>query len=1020
MRSTVESPTTSIPPCPDLTGSSPEHVARWHEWMRQVWRAGTLAEAVEVASPVLARQVEQVLAGHPIVARELRNLVTTLLRYRLRSTGRATPFGLFAGVMPVRFGPRAELDHDGVHRAYAQVDAEWLASVVRRLETMPALRRVLPVVTHNLMFVRDGRLVISCQRHPTSPDEAGEVSVRYTEPVQAAVKAAATPIRMVDLADKLAAGYPSTPRSRIEAMVAGLLDQHVLLTTLTPPMTSTDPLGHVLEQLSAAGVDEVPEAAELVRELRAIHADLSTHNEAQSAQTQRNLRLSVSTRITDLHRTDRPLAVDLRPTGAVTLPEEIAREARSAAAVLARLNPAPSGSPVWQDYHNRFVEHYGLGALVGLIELVHSDTGLGFPAGYRDSRLQAPPPRPLSDRDVELLALAQTAALEHRREVVLDDHLVGDLAAAQPGQVQPHTELRFRLHAPTPDALARGESELAVVGVSRAAGATIGRFLHLLAPADRSRMVAGLAELPTAVDAALPVQVSCPPLRPRAENVTRHPVVLSHLIPLGEHHSGTGGPIAVEDLVVTADATRLYLMSRTRQRVLEPTVFSAVEFVHAAHPLLRFLCEISTAFSAACVPFSWGAAERLPFLPRLRYRRTILSPARWRMSTTQLPPPGTAWQQWADAVVQWRRRFAVPDRVYLGEDDRRVLLHLDDPAHLYLLRTDLNRAGHATLRETPPPDAFGWYGGRAHEIAVPLAADAPPQPAPPLRHPTSVTTVGPHPGHLPGDPESGWFYAKLYAHPDRHTDLLIEHLPRLLRDFDDQPPWWFIRYQDPQPHLRLRIGLPDPDAFADTAQRVGSWAAGLRRRGLLGGLRLDTYHPEVGRFGDGPALAAAEAVFAADSAAAVAQLAAAGAAHPQSVTAVSLVDLVTAFTGSRAAGLRWLIEHVDRISTPALARPLQAQTIRLCDPADDFAALRALPGGDLINACWLRRRTAVAAYRDTLASRKTATGVAQQAVLPDLLHLHCIRVAGVDRQAELACLRLARAAALSWINRGAR
>ena len=35
---------------------------------------------------------------------------------------------------------------------------------------------------------------------------------------------------------------------------------------------------------------------------------------------------------------------------------------------------------------------------------------------------------------------------------------------------------------------------------------------------------------------------------------------------------------------------------------------------------------ISTARAAACGPFSWGAANRLPFLPRVRYGRTILRP----------------------------------------------------------------------------------------------------------------------------------------------------------------------------------------------------------------------------------------------------------------------------------------------------------------------------------------------------------------------------------------------------------
>jgi thiopeptide-type bacteriocin biosynthesis protein len=1008
-----------MPACPSLSDWSPQSLAQWREWVRNVWETATLAAAVEVASPVLARRVEQLLAGHPTTARGLRSVVVTLLRYVLRSRSRATPFGLFAGVTPVRFGSPVELCNDLEPHAYGQVDAEWLTAVVRRLEAIPEVRRTLLVVANKLLFTRDDRLVIGCYRHSTFGDVAGEISVAHTRPVQATVEAATTPIRVADLVDKLEADFPSTSRTRIEALVAGLVDQHVLLTTLCPPMTSPDPLGHVLEVLSLAGAGNLPEVVELVGQLHQIHAGLSEHNAGMSVSAQRNLRRSVVAQIADVHPTDRPLAVDLRLGGTVTIPDEVAREVEATASTLVHLNPHPAGTPVWQDYHGRFIERYGLGALVPLMELVHSETGLGFPSGYRDSRLPPPQPQPLSDRDVALLSMAQTAALERTREVVLDDRLLERLAVEQLERIQPHTELRIRIHAASERALTQGEWELAVTGVSRAAGTTIGRFLHLLDAEDRAHLITELAGLPTAVHGALPAQVACQPLRPRAENVTRHPVVLPHIISLGEPHSGGGEPIAIDDLVVTADATRLYLMSQSRQRVLEPTIFSALEFVHAANPLLRFLCEISTAWSAACVPFSWGAADRLPFLPRLRYQRTILSPARWTVTSTQLPPRGAAWLTWTEAISQWRHTFDVPDRVYLGDDDRRVLLHLDDPAHLDLLRTELDRAGHATLREGPPLTGFGWCGGRAHEITVPLASTGPAQPSPLVRYRGSSAATTLWAGHHPGNPESGWLYARLYAHADRHSDILTTHLTRLLGNFEQAPQWWFIRYRDPQPHIRLRIRLADPDAFGQTARHVGSWADDLHRLGLLGGLQLDTYHPEVGRFGGGPALAAAEAVFAADSAAAVAELAAVGTADLHSITAASLVDLVTAFTGSRQLGLRWLIEHVDRISTPKLARDLQIQATELCDPTDEFAALQALTGNELITARFRERLAAVAAYRDILASHETATAAAQQAVLPDLLHLHCVRVAGPDREAEITCLRLARAAALSWINRGA-
>ncbi len=129
--------------------------------------------------------------------------------------------------------------------------------------------------------------------------------------------------------------------------------------------------------------------------------------------------------------------------------------------------------------------------------------------------------------------------------------------------------------------------------------------------------------------------------------------------------------------------------------------------------------------------------------------------------------------------------------------------------------------------------------------------------------------------------------------------------------------WWFIRYRDPRHHLRLRLHTADS---GQAAARTGQWAAALRRQGLASDLVLDTYRPETGRFGTGPALGAAEGLFAADSAAAAAQLACTGTGDPQALTAASLADLAAALLGGRDPGLRWLADH----PRPAGREPLGA------------------------------------------------------------------------------------------------
>src|SRR5690606_33064662 len=118
---------------------------------------------------------------------------------------------------------------------------------------------------------------------------------------------------------------------------------------------------------------------------------------------------------------------------------------------------------------------------------------------------------------------------------------------------------------------------------------------------------------------------------------------------------------------------------------------------------------------------------------------------------------------------------------------------------------------------------------------------------------------------------SSLLLATLYGDVRRQDALLAQHLPELL-DRLDTPPWWFIRFRDPQHHLRVRLALPDLSAFAETARVVSAWADELRTAGLLSDLRFPTSYREMGRWGSGSAWDCAEDVFRADSRAVLTQL----------------------------------------------------------------------------------------------------------------------------------------------------
>lgn len=505
----------TLPAWPDLTDDTPGHVARWCGWLREVWTLEAVAEAVELASPVLARKLEAVCSASGPDARQVRRTVLSVARYVLRMTGRATPFGLFAGVAPAAFGSELVAGWGERHRAVARADASWIGEVIARLEACPDLLRRLSLMANTVAFVRGGRLVVPYPPRSRSTERTApvEVSLRLTPAVRIAVEAAGAPIRCDELMEKVAAEFPAAPPSKTVGLVTSLVQQGALISSLHAPSTQLDALGHLMEQVEAAGADDVPQLADLLSRLREIRDGMEEHNRAATTEAGRSVRAVLREKMTELSTAaDQPVAVDLRLDCSLVLPRQVAREAEAAASMLARLTAFPFGTAAWKSYHNRFFERYGIGSLVPLLDVVDPDVGLGFPAGYLDAD---PEPRePVSTQERRLLSLAQTAALDGRDEILLDEELVAELTVGDQSRAHlpPHLELNFQLQAASAAALARGDFGLTVVSASRGVGTTTGRFIGLLEEADQARAAAVFERLPTSDPDTLPVQLSFPPL----------------------------------------------------------------------------------------------------------------------------------------------------------------------------------------------------------------------------------------------------------------------------------------------------------------------------------------------------------------------------------------------------------------------------------------------------------------------------------------------------------------------------
>jgi lantibiotic biosynthesis protein len=235
-------------------------------------------------------------------------------------------------------------------------------------------------------------------------------------------------------------------------------------------------------------------------------------------------------------------------------------------------------------------------------------------------------------------------------------------------------------------------------------------------------------------------------------------------------------------------------------------------------------------------------------------------------------------------------------------------------------------------------------------------------------------------------------------------EIICGHLPALIASLGTDEVW-FIRYRNREEtdHLRLRIAAGHGQA-AHRAAALAAWVRDLRARRLCARCALDTYYPEVGRYGGGECMRAAEAVFAADSAVAIAQLRQPPGIDPVALAVLGMLDIAAAFSGGLEQGAQWLTDR--RLPPGKAASRATARTVTTLARNGELSSFGTLPGD--LAPLWRHRAETVAAYRKTLDSNANFTHV-----LESLLHIHHNRYLGIDRDGEATCRRLARQAALA-------
>jgi lantibiotic biosynthesis protein len=832
-------------------------------------------DAIFVASPSVDEALE-VWQKDPD-SRQGRKLEPAVVAYFSRAAARATPFGLFAGCTTgtIDAQTRLHLKARERYRRHSRLDMDYLWALAEAVERDPQLRKPFMYEPNSSLYETAGRLRLAEARLTATGRSYHLVAVDkspYLTAVLERARGGATPEAAAEvLVDD------EITQAEAEEYVAELVDSQLLVSDARPVVTGDEPMHGLVATLRAH-----PETARIAERLDEARAALEAIDAAGLGASPDRYR-AVASVLADLPAQpdlSRLVQVDLvKPAQEATLGSRVASEIIRGVRILHQLAP-PQGPGGLARFREEFSKRYETRE-VPLVEALDEEIGIGFERSgsplAEASPLLAGLPFPAGDRaampwtgrDALLLEKLAHALAEGAGEIALEASDLEALASQQRRPLPDAFYVMATVAAESDRAIAQGAFRVLLQGVDGPPGALmLGRFCH----ADRA--------LHEFVRAHLRAEEACRPEQLFAEivhlpdgrtgNILCRPVLREYEIPyLGRSGAPADRQIPVTDLLVSVRNDRIVLRSRRLGREVVPRLTTAHDEDWRNLGVYRFLCALQRQDVVSELTWDWGPLREAPFLPRVVSGRLVLSRARWNLTEAELRALAQA--RGADqfaAVQTWRAERRLPRHVAVVDRDHQLVIDLDNALSVAALAHQLRGRRRAVLIEMfPDPDALcvtGPEGRFVHELIVPFVQAAPPRPEPD----SAAPQVARSPGRRRFPPGSEWLYAKLYTGTgtaDQLLNHLVDPLVRSSLASGAADAWFFIRYADPDWHLRLRLHGEPGRLHAEVLPGLEVAAAPLLETGQLWRVQLDTYEREVERYGGDRGVELAEQLFTADS-----------------------------------------------------------------------------------------------------------------------------------------------------------
>jgi hypothetical protein len=626
-------------------------------------------EAIYLASPVLYQELKKLLHGEIKSTKEQERIRYSLNRYLSRMATRCTPFGLFAGCAIGNIG-----------NTTTRLDMYFLCTLSQILSRIPEIKQKIKYYPNTSLYpigqtyrYIEYKYVRNQRRHFIS-------SIKKSKYLSHILKMAENGVSIRELTD-----YLVKENFDIEIVIQfinELIDYQVIESELTPSVTGEDYFEKIIRILESINLNN--ELFSFVQEIKQYINQLDTVFEAT---------ISIYQKIIDIIKKfnidyeERFLfQVDMiRAVSQATLGKEVMDELYDAIHFLNKITPNGANATFnkfKEDFQKRYEDKE-----MPLAEVLDPELGIGYPSLQQTGDVS-----PLVDDFAIPVAMGnptfQTTYFQsvihkklleclrqNRQEIIFTDEDVKDLPANW-NDLPPTIYAMFQIISTSSSNLSL---RLKSCGGSCAAN-LLGRFAH--ADKDILQLVNEITQreqelIPNAIIA----EIAHLPEN-RVGNILARPHIRDYEIVYMAHSDLSKKQILyITDLYLSIRQGRLYLRSKKLNKEIIPRLITAHNFQNNTMPVYRFLCDLQTQGLRNGLFFNWGyLANELEFIPRVKYKNTILSPAIWKVKIDDIKQLFSINEEnlLIAQINQWRAKVNLPQYVLLMDGDNELFVNWKD------------------------------------------------------------------------------------------------------------------------------------------------------------------------------------------------------------------------------------------------------------------------------------------------------------------------------------------------------